>query len=233
MAPNNRFALAAGILVAALLSIPFRAGATLVQAVSFDDKVGNAEAIVLGRCTATRSAWDPEHRWILTYATFAVDESIKGAPVREVTIVTPGGTLDGVHQSSVGITPFEKGDQRVVFVKNTRVGPTVAYFDQGTYSVKKDGREPVITPIAAESVRIDSQRGMAVPVEEPRTLRQFVSEVRAAERRINAVKMQLIERQRHQQQAQAPVRSVARRYWFLIALAGIGAALATWQILRK
>jgi hypothetical protein len=223
------------LLVAAVLATPFRAGATLVRSVSFDDKVGNAEAILLGRCTATRTGWDPEHRWILTYATFAVEESMKGAPIREVTVAIPGGSIDGVHQSSVGITPFEKGDERVLFVKNTRVGPTVLYFDQGAYSIaKSDKGERLIIPAVSESVRVDSQRGMAVPVEEPRTLRQFVTAVRESERRIDAVKMQMLERQRlQQQQQQSSLGSLARRYWFLIALAGIGAALATWQLVRK
>lgn len=232
MTPNNRLVLTAAIVATALFAAA-RTNATLVQAVSFDDKVSNAEAIVLGRCTTTRTAWDPEHRWILTYATFAVDETLKGAPVREVTVATPGGSLDGIHQSSVGITPFEKGDQRVLFVKNTRVGPTVAYFDQGTYAVGKDGKgERVITPVTAESVRVDSQTGNVIAVEQPRTLRQFIGDVRASERRIEAVNAGAMMRQRHQQQVQAPP-SVLRRYWFLIALAGLGAAFATWQILRK
>jgi hypothetical protein len=235
MTANNRRVLLTALLVAAVLATPFRAGATLVRSVSFDDKVGNAEAILLGRCTATRTGWDPEHRWILTYATFAVEESMKGAPIREVTVAIPGGSIDGVHQSSVGITPFEKGDERVLFVKNTRVGPTVLYFDQGAYSItKSDKGERLIIPAVSESVRVDSQRGMAVPVEEPRTLRQFVIAVRESERRIDAVKMQMLERQRlQQQQQQSSLGSLARRYWFLIALAGIGAALATWQLVRK
>jgi hypothetical protein len=236
MTPNNRLALAAGILSASLLWT-FRAGATLIQTVSFDDKVSNAESIVLGRCTESKSMWDPEHRWILTYSKFTVEESLKGPAVREVTVAMPGGSFGGVHQSSVGITPFEKGDQRVLFVKNTRVGPTVLYFDQGTYNVSKDARgERLITPIVAESVRMDTQRGLAVPVEQTRTLQEFVGEVRSAERRIETVKMQMIERRRQQQlqqQQQTSLGSLARRYWFLIALAGIGAFLATWQILRK
>ncbi|MGZ7031173.1 MAG: hypothetical protein ACXVIJ_04310 [Thermoanaerobaculia bacterium] len=238
MAPNNRLTLAAGLLGAALLWTPVRAAATIVQNVSFDDKVSNAESIVLGHCTETKSMWDPEHRWILTYAKFTVEESLKGTPVREITVVTPGGSFGGVHQSSVGITPFEKGDERVLFVRNTRVGPTVLYFDQGTYNISKDEHgERVITPIAiSESARMDTQRGLATAAEQPRTLREFVGDVKTAERRIEAVKMEMMERQRQHQaqlQQQTPIGSLARRYWYLIALAGLGAALATWQILRK
>lgn len=230
MSPNKLLiALAAATLLSA---IP--AKATLVQAVTFDEKVSNAEAILLGHCTSTKTMWDAQHRWILTYATFQVDESVKGAPANEVTVVTPGGSVDGVHQSSVGITPFMKGDERVLFVKNTRLGPTVLYFDQGTYEVAKDARgERVITPVAAQSVRMDTQAGSVVPVEQPRTLRDFIGAVHESERRVDAVRMEMLERQRHKQAAETPARSILSRYWFLVVIAAAGAALATWQILRK
>ena len=230
MSPNKLLIASA---VATLLSaIPARAD--LVRAVTFDEKVSNAEAIVLGHCTATRSEWDPNHRWILTYATFDVDESVKGAPAKQITVVTPGGTVGSIHQSSSGITPFEKGDQRLLFVKNTRLGPTVLYFDQGTYDVAKDGHgERVITPIASNVVRMDSQAGTVVPVEQPRTLRDFIGAVRESERRIDAVRMEMVERQGQKQLAESPMRSILARYWFLVAIALAGAALTTWQILKK
>ena len=229
MSPN-KLALAS-FLTAITLAAPARA--TLVKAVTFDQKVEHADAILLGRCTQTRTTWDDQHRWILTYATFQVEQSVKGAPVREVTVVTPGGSIDGVNQSSVGITPFDKGDERVIFLKNTGMGPTVLYFDQGTYDVSKDGRgERVVTPVMSQSVRMDSQSDTIVPVEQPRTLRDFIGAVRESERHIDAVRMEMLERQR-QAAAKPEVRSIASRYWYLIALAFVGAALATWQILRK
>jgi hypothetical protein len=232
MSSNNRLIAAAAALVTTVV-FAGAANATLVRSITFDDKVSSAQSVILGHCTETRTTWDPEHRWILTYATFAVDDTLKGAPVREVTVVTPGGSLDGVHQSSIGITPFQKGDERVLFVKNTRVGPTVAFFDQGAYSVSKDAKgERIILPVSAESVRVDSQTGKVVPAEQPRTLRQFIGELRASERRIEAVSAGAMVRQREAQHVQAPV-SIFRRYWLLFALAGVGAAFATWQILRK
>jgi hypothetical protein len=229
MSPNKL--VLTSFLTAITLAAPARA--TLVKAVTFDQKVEHADAIVLGRCTDTQTRWDDDHRFILTYAKFQVEQSVKGAPVREVTVVTPGGSIDGLHQSSVGITPFDKGDERVIFVKNTRLGPTVLYFDQGTYDVANDARgERVVTPVMAQSVRMDSQAGTIVPVEQPRSLRDFIGAVRESERRIDAVRMEMLERQR-QAAAKPELGSVAARYWYLIALAVVGAALATWQILRK
>jgi len=228
MTPNK---LLTATLFTALFSA-VSARATVVQSVSFDDKVGNADAIVLGTCTTTRAEWDPSHRWILTYASFQVEQSVKGAPARELTVVTPGGSLDGIHQSSVGITPFDKGDERVLFVKNTRMGPTVLYFDQGTYDVSNDAHgERVITPIASDAVvRMDNQRGSVV-VEQPRTLRDFVGAVHESERR--AAVMAMVKRQRQPVETKEPISSVLSGYWFLIALAFAGASLATWKFMRK
>ena len=226
---TNKLLIAA---VTAIILSATTARATTMRPASFDDKVSNAEAILLGRCTATKTMWDPQHRFIVTYATFQVDQSIKGTPTREITVVTPGGSIDGVHQSSVGITPFEKGDERVLFVKNTRLGPTVLYFDQGTYSVAKDDRgERVITPIVSESVRMDSQSGKVVPAEQTRKLRDFIGAIHESELRKDAAAM--MARQKVREAPQTPVRSVASRYWFLIAIAAAGAALATWQIFKK
>ena len=228
MTPNKL--LTSTLLTALLAAVP--ASATVVRAVSFDDKVSNADAIVLGTCTGTRATWDDSHRWILTYSTFQVEQSVKGAPARDLTVVTPGGSLDGIHQSSVGITPFDKGDERVLFVKNTRVGPTVLYFDQGTYEVSNDAHgERVITPIASEAVRMDNQRGSVVPVEQARTLRDFVGAVHESERR--AAVMAMVKREKPQEETRTPISSVVGGYWFLIALAVAGGALATWKVLRK
>jgi hypothetical protein len=144
----------------------------------------------------------------------------------------PGGSLDGVHQASVGITPFDKGDERVLFVKNTSVGPTVLYFDQGTYEVGKDsGGERVVKPVASESVRMDSQTGSVVPLEHARTLRDFVGAVHESERR--AAVMAMVKRQAPRTVTATPATSVLGSYWFLIAAAVLGAGLATWKIVRK
>src|SRR5437016_6031647 len=176
MTPNNRMPLVAAALL--LLAVP-AAHAALATAATFDEKVDNAAAIILGRCVRTESRLDPTGRWIVTYSTFAVEKSMKGAANGELTIVTPGGTLGGVHQSTVGVPEFRQGDEHVVFLKNTRLGPTVLYFDQGTYDVRTDERgERVIAPVPANVVTVDTQRGMAVaPADAPRTLQQFESAV--------------------------------------------------------
>src|SRR5947207_12609301 len=124
MTSNNRITALAAALV--ILVVP-AAHAAIAVAASFDDKVDNAAAIILGKCVRTESRFDPSGRWIVTYSTFAVEKSLKGTAAGEVTLVTPGGSVGSVHQSTVGVPAFREGDEQVVFVKNTRLGPTVLY----------------------------------------------------------------------------------------------------------
>ena len=214
----------------ALAFVPAAAHATISQAMSFDEKVDNAAAIVLGKCVRTNSQWDSAHKWILTYSTFEVEQSMKGAPAQQITIVTPGGTVDGVHQDTIGIPKFAIGNEHVVFVRNTQAGPTVLYFDQGAYEVETVRGEKMVKPLTSSAVLIDTQRGMAVAPEQPRTLREFTTSVRDTIRRREAMRMEMIQREK---QADASFVNVVKRNRLLIILALVGAALATWQLVKR
>lgn len=214
------------VLAAASTLIPVRAHATVAQAASFDEKVEKAESIVLGRCVKTESRMDPSGRWIVTYSTFKVDQSLKGQPATEVTVVTPGGEVNGIHQDTIGVPAFHEGEQNVIFTKNTKLGPTVLYFDQGAYEVKNG----LVQPVASEVVRMDTQRGMAVAPEEARSIRDFQREVNTSVQRMTANRMEMVQ---HRDSAQNSIGSVLSRNKLLVAIALLGAALATWQLLRR
>src|SRR5258708_3806793 len=207
--------------------------ATLQRAIDFDQKVDQAAAIVLGKVARTHSQWDPSHRWILTYSTFTVEQTLKGPAPAEVTLVTPGGAVGNVVQSTIGIRPFHEGDENVVFIKNTPAGPTVLYFDQGAYDVKADEHgEKMIVPVSTGAVHIDPQRGTAVESERPRTMREFTRDVHDSMERGRASKMQLVNKRNHPQQ-QASFIDTVSKYKLLFALALIGALLATSHFVRR
>jgi hypothetical protein len=230
MTPNNRLATLA---LAVVLAVP-AAQAAIMQAASFDQKVDNAAAIILGKCIRTESRYDPSGRWILTYSTFAVEKSFKGGTAGEVTLVTPGGSVGGLHQSTIGITPFREGDEHVVFVKNTRLGPTVLYFDQGAYDVTIDARgERIITPVPMNAVVVDTQRGMAVaPADAPRTVQQFEDAVHES--------MRTAADRKQKMSATPPVKpqpislvDILTENRLLFALALLGIALSAWQLRKR
>jgi hypothetical protein len=232
MTPNNR--LTALVATTVVLVSATVAEATLAIAAPFEDKVENAAAIVLGKCVKTESRIDPSGRWILTYSTFQIEKSIKGSAAgSQVTIVTPGGQVGSTRQATVGVPEFHEGDENVLFVKNTQAGPTVLYFDQGAYDVSTDSHgEKIIAPVATNVVRIDAQRGVAVASELPRTLRSFednVGDTLAASHQRH-MQYEMIQAKQRQQ---ASLGAIVSRYRWLIAAAALGAALATWQLLRR
>ena len=207
-----------------------RAHASLMRAMSFDDKVEHAASIVLGKCVSTRAQWDSEHRWILTYSTFRIEQSMKGNAPAEITIVTPGGAVGGVHQDTIGVPTFREGDENVVFTKATQLGPTVLYFDQGTYDVVANERgDKMVNPRPTGAVLVDTQRGSAYEAEHPRALRDFQRDVRESMERTRAQTMEMIRAQKEQQS----IAGVLGHYKLLIALAVAGALIATVQLLRR
>ena len=232
MAANNRWLSLAAVTLA-LAFLP-RANATLMKAATFDDKVENAASIILGTVVKQESRWDDAHRWILTYTTFRIDKAIKGVSpaLNEMTIVTPGGTVGDDHQDTIGVPTFATGSEHVLFIKNTKVGPTVLYFDLGAYDVEtNDHGDRVIKPVSTDAVTIDTQRGMAVAPESPRTLDQFERDVRDSERRAVMNRMELV---RKQQEAVTPsLWSLLARNKLIVLLALAGAAIATWQYMRR
>lgn len=211
--------------------VPLTAEATLAEAKTFDEKVENAASIVVGRCVSKESRWDAARQWILTYHRFEVEKAIKGVPARDLTIVIPGGTVGEITQDAVGVPKFEIGDEHVLFVRNTQAGPTVLYFDQGTYRLVRDGRgERVVMPAVSAAVLIDTQAGKAVTPEQPRTLRDFESRVHDTIKRREAWRMEMIEKRKKEESS---IIRVVQRNKGLIALALIGAVLATWQLVKR
>jgi hypothetical protein len=217
--------------LALTLAVATQAGATISRAIPFEDKVDNAASIILGKVTDQSTRWDAAHKWILTYSTFRIEKSMKGQPAQEITIVTPGGVVNGIHQETIGVPKFDVGDDHVVFVRNTHSGPTVLYFDQGDYAVESVRGDRIVRPAVSNAVLVDTQRGMAVAPESVSTLRDFEERVHERMRAKQEIEhMQIMEQQRR---ADSSLRSVLERNKLLVALALVGALLATIQLIKR
>ncbi|HYK00877.1 MAG TPA: hypothetical protein VE974_03920 [Thermoanaerobaculia bacterium] len=195
----------------------------------FDQKVEKAAAIVVGKVVSQESRWDAGQKRILTYSTFQVEKTLKGAQAAQTTIVTPGGVVGDVAQEFVGVPRFRVGDEHVVFVRNTSVGPTVLYFDQGAYRVVDEGGQRIVQPLVSSAVLVDTQRGMAVAPEDARPMRDFEARVRASHEKRQRYQMEMM--RKRQQEAS---------FWYqiqsnktLVALALLGIALASWQFYKR
>lgn len=232
MTPNNRLA---ALALLAVLALAPTLRASIAEVATFDEKVENAATIFLGTCTHTESRWDAEHRLILTYSSFRVDKVLKGSPILgELTIVTPGGTVDGLHQESIGIPTFRQGDERLLFVKATKSGPTVLYFDQGTYDVRSERGEKIIEPIASKLVKVDASGAAVMSSEPPRSLNLFERDVQESLRNLTEKRQKMdalaAERRRAQETS---VSSILKRNTLLVGLALAGLAFATWKLMQR
>lgn len=246
MTPNNQFsrlrlrALLVSGVAGGLLTLALPAGATLARAVSFDEKVASADSIVLGRCLRTESKFDPSGKWVVTYSTFAVEKSFKGDGPGEMTLVTPGGKINGLHQRTVGIPEFEQGDAKVLFVKGSILGPSVLFFDQGTYELAKDARgETTVAPIESAAVLLDSQTGKVTRSEEPiRTLRRFEQDIASSLRRTGGKQIHEFSAAGAQPEKRATsvwqeTVEFARDNKLVLSLVALGLLIAMVQLLRS
>ncbi len=214
------------------LLLPLAAQASLAKAATFDEKVDSANSIILGKCVQQRSAWDADHKWILTWSTFKVEKAMKGSAQNEVTVVVPGGSVDGVHQESIGMPVFRQGEDNVVFIRDTPSGATVLYFEQGAYDVVRSEKgERVVRPVTTGSVFIDTQRGTAVAPEAARPLPQFESEVGASIRRAAKQRMEIL-RPRPKTKADSIV-NILQRNRLLVMLTAFGLFLSAGQLFRR
>jgi hypothetical protein len=231
MTSNNRVC---ALAISAVLAAAPVAHATLATAATFEQKVDKAASIILGKCLRQESRFDPTGRWILTYSTFQVEKAMKGAPMPEITIVTPGGQVGSLHQTSVGIPAFQPGAESVIFVKNSKVGPTVLYFDQGAYDVKSDtSGQRIVAPVSSDVVKIDPQRGIAVaPDTTPTSLPQFEQRVNDTIRELRNDKTRMDALATEKLRKEASLWSVAKENKWTILLAMAGIAFATWRLLR-
>ncbi len=167
------------VVPAILLSVSAAEG-SVARAIPFETKVQSAESIVQGRCIRTESRMDPSGKWILTHSTFEVSNSFKGEAAKQITVVTPGGKVGALHQETIGVPRFESGQERVLFVKAQQTGPSILYFDQGTYEVVRQGNQMMVTPVASELVLVDEASGKIRDGESPRSLEQFEKAVSVA-----------------------------------------------------
>lgn len=116
---------------------------TTVIPPTFDELVDKAEIIFQGTVTDVRSQWVGEgaqHR-IMSYVTFKVEDTMKGAPGDTYTLQMLGGTVDGETMEVSDGPKFEVGGREIVFVENngSQFIPLVGIM-HGRFHVQKDDR---------------------------------------------------------------------------------------------
>jgi hypothetical protein len=117
--------------------------ATTARRLSNQQLAQDADVIAIGRCLETRSVW--EGRTLLTLATVAVAETLKGGPEATLTVALPGG-IDANRKVPVAMTyagapTMRPGEEVFLFLNRDEVvtaGLIVAGFAQGKFSIVQD-----------------------------------------------------------------------------------------------
>jgi hypothetical protein len=109
---------------------------TLVPRLSFEELVGQSEAVVHGRVASIWVAWDAERQNIWTHYEIVPEEALKGNPGRTLDIQEPGGELDGVRMEIIGAPHYELGEEVVVFASRTPGGLRTCGWGQGRFVVE-------------------------------------------------------------------------------------------------
>lgn len=102
----------------------------------------DAEVIVVGKVGGLVSEWTHNHTRIETRVTVSIDQTIKGnAPGNSITVVIPGGEIDGVGEWYSHSARFARDEDVVLFAKKEKSGRYhVAGGESGKISIKRDER---------------------------------------------------------------------------------------------
>jgi hypothetical protein len=99
------------------------ARASLIRAMDLAELTSTAEQVVVADVTKVDSQWDPGHRNIVTTVEIAVQESWKGTPPANGTMVLHqlGGSVGEIEMTVIGMPRFSVGDRALLFLQNAGV----------------------------------------------------------------------------------------------------------------
>ena len=107
---------------------------------STDELVKQSEVVAVGTVANLSSEWNESHTMIRTRVTLAVDQYVKGSNSgNTITLMIPGGEIDGVGELYSHMPKFIRQEQVVVFAqKNSEGTYRVAGGREGKFTVQKD-----------------------------------------------------------------------------------------------
>src|SRR5262249_19080148 len=79
----------------------------------------HATEVVHGRIVSSVPGWTGDHRRIVTRVEVEVLETWKGTVAGKLTVVQPGGEVDGIGQRVSGVAELGPGEEVVLFLERT------------------------------------------------------------------------------------------------------------------
>jgi hypothetical protein len=96
--------------------------------------------VAVGKVSSLVPQWNEDHSRIFTRVTLSVDQYIKGGSAGQpLTLLVPGGEVDGVGELYSHTAVFQSDESVLVFAQKDREGNyRVSAGQQGKYTVKRD-----------------------------------------------------------------------------------------------
>jgi hypothetical protein len=154
-----------------LLALALPARASTFLAMSQEELVEQADAVVTGRVVEVISYWNREGTVILTEAVIEVDDAVLGDAPSHVRVRAFGGQVGDQKIVAFGHPTFERGEKLLLFLEPRQDGfRKVLGYQQGQFRIRTgpDGREIAVPAWDEESSRIVKADG--TPVRAPRAL---------------------------------------------------------------
>ena len=115
--------------------------ATTVKQLSLEQMVRGSQRIMLGRCVSQETYWNKTRTRIYTATRFAVTEDLKGESRGAATVVTVGGTMDGLTQVVSGTPRFREHEEVLLFLEAGKGGHWILMgLSQGMFRIATDRR---------------------------------------------------------------------------------------------
>lgn len=110
------------------------------QALKTEELTRQADLVVVGKVAGLKAGWNNDKSRIFTTVTLAVDQTLKGdAGTGSVTILVPGGEVDGVGELYSHTARFTKDEDVVVFAAKDRTGDLrVTGGSEGKVAISRD-----------------------------------------------------------------------------------------------
>src|SRR5947209_4884396 len=127
------------MILVAVLALAAAANATTIRPMTIEEMAASATTVIEGQAIDKWSAWDGQHREIMTFTRFNVTKSLKGSAPKQVVVAQLGGTVDGITLHVSGIRHFQIGETTLLFLRPGDT-PDVMSLDvmQGNFRIEKD-----------------------------------------------------------------------------------------------
>jgi len=168
----------------ALLLLLLAAPALASAALQMDVPALTAAAtdVIDGQVVSSRSVWTGDHRRIVTRVVVEVREAWKGGATGRITVVQPGGELDGIGQHVSGVAALSSGERVVLFLERSGAQHRIVGLAQGVYRVVPgDGTDGLLAvPAHLDGLELVAPPGQRPAARAPTPISALRASVRAA-----------------------------------------------------